>query len=408
MAIYPRGSVFWTSFNYRGIHYQESTGERTAKKAAAYEENRRSAVRREFAERQAKAEQLGCAPEQIQRCTECEKLFNFGPGEPPPKGKHVFCDDDCEEKWRKRQSPTPTLAEFLDQQFIPFVETTHAGKPPTLRYYKSGTASLKTSSLSGLRLDRITNEHASQYAARLKRLSPSSINLGLRTLRRAIYLANEWGVLGKRPKITLAKGERQRDRVLMNAEIKLYLNACEQPWKDCAVIMLGTGARPGEVFALRWERVQLNGTGGLLQIAEGKSRAARRMLPLVPAVHSVLSNRWKSSERPETGWVFPADTPSGHIEGGSAKNYHARALDTIKKEAAKNNSENPVKPFAPYSMRHTALTRLAESGCDAFTLARIAGHSSITITQRYCHPQAEAIERAFSKIETGLLQFSLQ
>ena len=86
------------------------------------------------------------------------------------------------------------------------------------------------------------------------------------------------------PKITLAKGERQRDRVLMNAEIKLYLNACEQPWKDCAVIMLGTGARPGEVFALRWERVQLNGTGGLLQIAEGKSRAARRMLPLVPAV----------------------------------------------------------------------------------------------------------------------------
>jgi hypothetical protein len=35
--------------------------------------------------------------------------------------------------------------------------------------------------------------------------------------------------------------------------------------------------------------------------------------------------------------------------------------------------------------------------CDAFTLARIAGHSSITITQRYCHPQADAVEAAFSK-----------
>ena len=32
MAIYPRGSVFWTSFNYRGIHYQESTRERLRKK----------------------------------------------------------------------------------------------------------------------------------------------------------------------------------------------------------------------------------------------------------------------------------------------------------------------------------------------------------------------------------------
>jgi len=35
--------------------------------------------------------------------------------------------------------------------------------------------------------------------------------------------------------------------------------------------------------------------------------------------------------------------------------------------------------------------------CDPFTLARIAGHSSITITQRYCHPQADAVEAAFSK-----------
>ena len=47
-------------------------------------------------------------------------------------------------------------------------------------------------------------------------------------------------------------------------------------------------------------------------------------------------------------------------------------------------------------LRHTALTQLAQAGCDAFTLARIAGHSSITITQRYIHPQADAIERAFA------------
>jgi integrase len=57
-----------------------------------------------------------------------------------------------------------------------------------------------------------------------------------------------------------------------------------------------------------------------------------------------------------------------------------------------------LKRFQPYCLRHSALTRLAESGCDAFTLARIAGHSSITITQRYCHPQAESVERAFAKL----------
>lgn len=48
-----------------------------------------------------------------------------------------------------------------------------------------------------------------------------------------------------------------------------------------------------------------------------------------------------------------------------------------------------------------ALTRLGDAGCDVFALAKIAGHSSITITQRYCHPQAEAIERAFLKLSGG-------
>lgn len=192
-------------------------------------------------------------------------------------------------------------------------------------------------------------------------------------------------------KITLAKGERQRERVLTEKEVKAYLDACPQPWKDAATVMLGTGMRPGEVFALRWENILLNGSGGLLQITQGKSRAAKRMLPLVPAVFEALKARQKEQGSPSEGWIFPHDTRSGHLESdGLAKDQHALALKNSK-----------VKPFEPYCLRHTALTNLGEAGCDAFTLARIAGHSSITITQRYVHPQADAIERAFAKLTNG-------
>jgi hypothetical protein len=37
-----------------------------------------------------------------------------------------------------------------------------------------------------------------------------------------------------------------------------------------------------------------------------------------------------------------------------------------------------------------------------YTLAKIAGHSSIAITMRYCHPQAEAVEKAFKKMAEGI------
>ena len=45
------------------------------------------------------------------------------------------------------------------------------------------------------------------------------------------------------------------------------------------------------------------------------------------------------------------------------------------------------------------LTRLGEAGVDAFTIMRIAGHSSITISQRYVHPSPESVERAFARLE---------
>ncbi len=282
--------------------------------------------------------------------------------------------------------PVPTLSEFLRRDFLPFVESKFASKPATARYYATGAKSLLASDFAGLRLDEITDQHAGQYAARHSNLSPSTINCGLRTLRRALSLAHQWGRLDRATKITLAKGERQRERVLTDEEVTRYLAACDQPWRDAATIMLGTGMRPCEVFSLRWERVLLNGQGGLIQITEGKSRAARRILPMVPRVYQALLARHEAQGRPAEGWVFPSTSRCGHLEGGTAKSQHARALTASK-----------VRPFEPYVLRHTALTNLAAAGCDAFTLARIAGHSSITITQRYCHPQADAIERAFAK-----------
>ena len=50
-----------------------------------------------------------------------------------------------------------------------------------------------------------------------------------------------------------------------------------------------------------------------------------------------------------------------------------------------------------YSLRHSFLTRLAESGCDVWTLSRIAGHASLTMSQRYIHPSQDAVLDAMAR-----------
>jgi len=132
--------------------------------------------------------------------------------------------------------------------------------------------------------------------------------------------------------------------------------------------------RPGEVFALRWSHVLLNGGhSDLIQIVAGKSKSARRVVPMTPRVSALLRARHQAAGSPEDGWISPApNKPEEYITDGFTKFQHRKALDDSK-----------VTDFVPYVLRHTALTRLGEAaGGDVFVLARIAGHSSITISQK--------------------------
>ena len=373
---------------------------------------------------------FSCDATELARCPECGRLFNSHRAAIGADEKKL-CGDHCRAAWDQRCNPVPTLSAFLQRDFFPFAEARAATKPNTQQYYRFGVTCLLHSELAKLRLDEITSQHATGYAATHTKYSPSTINCVLRTLRHALNLAVEWGKLTRAPKIRLTKGERQRERVVTDAEFAAYIELCAQPWHDVALLIRGEGMCPGECYKLRWEHVLLDGKRGLIQIAEGKTKARRRVLPMVPEVYAALLNRRMAQGTPTRGWVFPAESRSGHLEQGSAKNYHARALKLLLAasdayERAKHTEDLGtdwtqalaervglgrdfmvrhadaiqigIRWFEPYCLRHTALTRFAESGCDAFTLAKIAGHSSITITQRYCHPQAEAIERAFQKV----------
>jgi len=130
------------------------------------------------------------------------------------------------------KKPVLTLSEFLRKHFMPYVKTAHSGKPRTGEYYEDGVKMLFKSELGAIPIDQLNGQHAERFKAEYARLSPSGINCGLRTLRRALNLAFEWDQLQRQAKIRLAENEHQRDRVLSSEEAENYLFACPQPWRD--------------------------------------------------------------------------------------------------------------------------------------------------------------------------------
>jgi integrase len=287
----------------------------------------------------------------------------------------------------KTPTVAPTLKRFLENDYKPYIAQKHAGKVHTLNGYTRGVKWLLKSEMAELPLNEITNQHATHFAAQHADWSASGVNQVLRVLIMALRIANEWGKLAVLPRIKMLPGEVKRDRVLTASEQADYLAACEQPWKDIATIMLNTGMRPCEVRSLTWDRVNLDTRLLSITRENTKSDNGVRRLPLLDAAYNSILARWEAQGKPKSGWLFPS--PMSGKKGclGQGYNRHASALAASK-----------VKPFVPYTMRHTALTALGMAGVDLKTLSVIAGHYSISMTQRYVHPQVENVQAAFAKL----------
>ncbi|PYP91602.1 MAG: hypothetical protein DMG65_07140 [Candidatus Angelobacter sp. Gp1-AA117] len=347
MAIYKRGKIYWYKFMWNSEAIRESTKQGNDKVARQMEAAHRTSL---------------------------------------AKGEVGIRD--------KKQSLT--FAEFCDKRFEPWAKATFEKSSPKtwLDFYRVGLRAARNyKPLANLRLDEITGERAAEFAAyrQAQGLQVSSVNSSLRVLRRILRLAVEWGELPSAPNIKRLPGERHRERVVSPEEEARYLSAATEQLAAVATVLVDSGLRPEECYRLRWESITWsNGRNGTFLVTHGKTAAARRVLPMTPRVRAILETRWESAGKPAEGWIWPASTKSGHVEPCSLKKQHRNALRLAK-----------VRPFVLYSLRHTFLTRLGESGCDAWTLARIAGHSSITISARYVHPSENAVLGAMERLGGG-------
>jgi integrase len=156
--------------------------------------------------------------------------------------------------------------------------------------------------------------------------------------------------------------------------------------KDIVTVALNTGMRRGEIFNLKW--FDLDFPRGLIKIQESKS-GKKRIVPMNETVRELLESLERNSE-----YVFPSPKTNGK-------------LTDIKHSLTSALREAKIKDFCFHDLRHTAATRMADAGADAFTLMRILGHSDIRMTTRYTHATDQALKRAVTNLDASR-QFSNQ
>jgi integrase len=295
------------------------------------------------------------------------------------------------------------MREYLDRSLVD-----HADKPNTHR-------SNETTSKALLRyfndkpLDQITVEEVEKFkdwrrrqkkqapnrklkknkrATTSKIIMPATVNRELACLRAMInhFIRND--VLVKNPvsRVKFLKEDNGQMRVLTSDEERLYLMACSQPLQDVATIMIETGMRPEEVC--RMERSNVHLDKGYIFNPYGKTKAARRKLPLSQRATIVLRRRLDNIEGE---FVFPT------TRGGKDPSKHIVKLNNGHHGAVKRAG---VEPFRLYDLRHTFATRAAEAGVDIMTLAALLGHSRVQMVMRYAHPTEEHQFNAVKKMET--------
>ena len=269
----------------------------------------------------------------------------------------------------------PGLQEFSGR-FLEWVKNVKL-EHKTKLYYRDGWRLLAASPIAGMRLDKIM---ADDIEALSFTGSPSNANSALRTLRRILHKAEEWGVIRSVPKFRLVKEYGRSLRLDDDAERKLLVVA-EQPLRDAIILMRDTGMRnERELYRTRIENIDWNGR--VILVPDSKTPNGRRLVPLTDRVLDLLLVR--CGERRE-GWLFPSKrSKSGHLTTLAKRFREAR------KKAGLSES------LVLYCGRHDYGTRVLKATGNLAAVMNTMGHKDVKTAMQYQHPEVELVRQALN------------
>jgi integrase len=285
-----------------------------------------------------------------------------------------------------------TLQEFFDEYFkIASVEKNIKTIKNERHYAKKLIATVGNIFLKNLSVKMLDHWKATIIGE----TSPTTFNIQYRFLHAALNRAIRWGYLENNPVAKITKMKIDEHRLYLTVEETrrvfnkidqhlLQLRSRKRPTKvalfrKCAVFLLNTGLRIGEVPRLQMKDIDFSNR--VIHVEKTKTHLSRTV-PLTPEALAILHSLDDSLFQ-----NLREDYVSKHFA------YFLKKADLI--------------GFKQHSLRHTFATRLVECGVDLFVISKILGHTSMKTTMIYAKAGVNTLRSAIGQLELGLASIQI-
>jgi integrase len=246
-------------------------------------------------------------------------------------------------------------------------------------------------------LERMKSEMSKTKTSTDRPMSPKTIAHCLALLRAMYNKAMDWGLYqGENPIKKKRPGEKKgimptvknaRDRFFSVEEAKLLLSELKRNHQikkeykeledpklhDIALLSLHTGARAGEIFNLKGHDVDLQ--NDLIALRDTKNTETR-YAPITKDVKKMLKRRMPDNTNE---YIF-TDKDGKKIK--EVSNAFQRIVDDL---GFNDDVKDSRQRVVFHTCRHTFASWLAIQGTPLYTIAKLMGHKSIAMSERYAH-----------------------
>ncbi|HVC06148.1 MAG TPA: site-specific integrase [Solirubrobacterales bacterium] len=279
-------------------------------------------------------------------------------------------------------------------------------KPSVIRGYSQSIRLYIKPEMGSRKLSSLSRVDVQDFADRLLAtgLDPSTVKNILKPLR-VIYrraLARSEVAINPTTALELPACRGRRLRIADPVEAAALIEAL--PASDRAVwgLALYAGLRRGELWALRWEDIDLE--AGVIHVRrawddkegeiEPKSEAGTRRVPIAAVLRRILVEH--KLRRGGEGLMRIVIDSDGKVKHST----------TLTERAHKIWQAAGLKPIGMHECRHTFASLMIAAGVNAKALSTYIGHASISITMdRYGHlmpgSEAEAARRLNAYLESA-------